>query len=1012
MPDSKRIAKRWERPELLHIGRRESHSLLKRERKSQSLNGIWKFLFADAPELSPEGFYEDDFDDSGWDNIPVPSCWQMQGFGSMHYTDVLYPFPINPPFVPSKNPTGLYRLRFTPEMVKDCDAILRFNGVDSAFDLWVNGQHCGYSKVSRSASEFDISELLSQGENTLAVRVYQWSDGSYLEDQDMWWLSGIFRDVELYMEPKSGIFDAKIIADWDYENGNGIFEANIAIKARTSESKLRWTLANGKTEIASGEVRATNADHISIPAGIIADVKPWSAELPNLYRATFALVSEKGEMIDTFEQNIGFRRIEVADGLILLNGKKLLFNGVNYHEFDCERGRSIDPQQVERDIITMKRNNINAIRCAHYPRMDYFYEMCDRYGLYVIDEADLETHGFEWIKRYNWLCEDASWKDAFIDRQTRMVLQHRNYTSILMWSLGNESSYGTNFVAAAAAVRQLDMSRLVHYEGDSGAEAADVFSTMYTKPERLKEIALGGEAHNKPHIICEYAHAMGNGPGGLKAYQDLFRAHKRLHGGFVWEWCDHGIKAKGENGADVYRYGGDFGDKPNNLNFCIDGLVSPEKVPSPALKVLKQTFAPLTVTCADAENGVIRVRNDNSFTTLGALLLRWQVQACDKIISEGTLDILDTINPRTEKELKVPYPKIDAVSGEEYYLNLIFEQKTDRGCILKGHEIAKRQFFIPVQAPVTAQKCQSNQAVQLVEDHLSVTLRANGSVAVFSKLWGCLEAFEKDGTSLIENGPRISIVRAATDNDINARKNWNEESFIWQSDESCEHTECRMNGPCAEVELHTYFSGANQSWGFACQYRYTMNPDGELALDVKLTAKKNGEFFPPMLPRVGLVMTMPQSFDSVTWYGLGFDENYSDSAEAAWMGVYSSDVSAMQTPYIFPQENGHREGVRWLALDDGHDALLINSAPQMGINVLPYSDIVLEKATHREQLLPDGKITVHLDIKHSGLGSNSCGPQQSYEHQTLLHDYSLTLLFRHVRPDNIIEISKEHGKII
>ena len=1002
MRNNSRQPKRWEQPQLLNIGGRESHSLLSRQPGSIDLNGDWKFILLPAPELSPDGFYESDFDDSEWNSIRVPSCWQIQGFGKMHYTDVLYPFPINPPYVPTANPTGLYRRRFTAERITGSSLILRFNGVDSAFDVWVNGRYCGYSKVSRCASEFDLDGLLTNGENTLAVRVYRWSDGSYLEDQDMWWLSGIFRDVELYYESGDGVFDCRVLSTLGEDYSEAILDVELTMKKPVPYRILEWQLLDTGTELAHGTAEA-QGKYASFSRGL-KDISPWSAENPKLYTLAIKLLQPENKIYDSFGLSIGFRKIEIKDGQLLLNGRKVFFCGVNYHEFDAKNGRTVTREAVERDVILMKRSNINAIRCAHYPRMDYFYELCDKYGLYVIDEADLECHGFEWIERYNWLCEDKDWQDAFVQRQTRMVLQNRNHPSVLIWSLGNESSTGANFEAAARAVKSLDPSRPVHYEGDRHADYCDIYSTMYTSPERLYEIAVGGEGHGKPHILCEYCHAMGNGPGGLSEYAKLFREHKRLHGGFVWEFCDHGIWD-----GDTWRYGGEFGDVPNNSNFCIDGLVFPDRTPSPALAAVKQNFAPLSVEAVDPEKGIIAVINHRLFEDLGDIRLLWQVQSRGAIIQQGEVDTLAAVRPGTRTECLVPYTAIEAEPGEDYYLNLIFEQNRDSLCIPRGHEISKVQFKLPVKAPPVSCCAENTEPagmpVGISEDDLSLTLCAAGVKVVFSKLWGRLQYFEKDGKVLIEAGPELSIIRATIDNDMYTRKDWDEKYLIWHGGEQLEYFSSTQQGNSALVEIGTYFSCFNQSWGFRCVYRYTMNPQGELGLDVSLTAVRQGPVFPNMLPRVGLVMKVPDRYDRVSWYGLGPGENYSDSV-AAWMGIYHSNVHDMQTPYVFPQESGHREGVLWLCMANGENALLINSTSSMGINVQPYSDLKLEMAKHQNELVPDCFTTVHLDIKHSGLGSNSCGPKQAYTHRAVLRDYSMRLLFRAITPDNILELSK------
>ena len=489
-----------------------------------SLNGQWAFLYLDAPELSPEGF-EQPGPQEGWDQIDVPSVWQLRGYDRMHYTDVLYPFPINPPYVPDENPTGIYKRTIClDETWLEKDTILKFHGVDSAFDVWVNGMHAGFGKVSRLPSEFDITKLVKAGVNDLTVRVYKWSDGTYLEDQDMWWMSGIFRDVELINEEKNAILDVQVDGTLDDSYQTGLFTAKITGKQPLKE--VAWKLSYRGEVVASGEASAKEAQ-ICVNAEL-RDVHPWTAETPELYE--FTVNTETQEVT----VRCGFRRIEIKDDNFRINGQVILLNGVNHHDYNPTEGRTVTREQMEADIRLMKQYNINAVRCSHYPANEYFYDLCDAYGLYVINEADLECHGFEWVENYTWITDDPAWEAMYVDRSVRMVQRDRNHPSIIMWSMGNESAFGCNFKSAAKAIRTLDDTRLIHYEGDFEAEVTDVYSTMYTRLKGLKEIAEYEVKGNKPHVMCEYGHAMGNGPGGLKAYQDMYRKYKRLQGGFLW----------------------------------------------------------------------------------------------------------------------------------------------------------------------------------------------------------------------------------------------------------------------------------------------------------------------------------------------------------------------------------------------------------------------------------------------------------------------------------------------
>ena len=488
----------------------------------KNLNGVWKFMFLDAPQYSPEGFYASDFDVTGMDDITVPGNWQVQGYGKMHYSDLWYNFPINPPYVPTENPTGIYkRAFFIEESFRGKQIILRFCGVDSAYHLWVNGQEVGYSKAARNESEFDITDLVSVGAvNDVTVRVYQWSDGTYLEDQDMWWESGIFRDVELLGVPKDGICDYKINADLDNTYENGLLKAEVALRTE-ADVQVTFELLDADGRTVLNETRKAVGDKVILEA-MTEGVKCWSAEIPYLYKLLMT-VEKDGHVLEVIPQNVGFRNIRMNGETFLVNGVAIKFKGMNRHDYNPKNGRVVAKEEIEKDIILMKQFNVNAIRTCHYPDSYYLYDLCDEYGMYLIDEADLECHGFELTGDYKWITDDPSWETAYVSRLTRMIERDKNHPSIIMWSLGNESAFGCNFRRMAETAHEMDSTRLVHYEGDFDVECADVYSTMYTwlenpeKPFLMKDII---EKSKKPHILCEYCHAMGNGPGNLKEYQD------------------------------------------------------------------------------------------------------------------------------------------------------------------------------------------------------------------------------------------------------------------------------------------------------------------------------------------------------------------------------------------------------------------------------------------------------------------------------------------------------------
>lgn len=1007
----RRNKKRWENEELLHLNRQDSHSDFERaDEKSQklSLNGNWKFLYMKAPEYSPENFMDVEFCDSEWDVLEVPSCWQLNGYGNLHYTDVWYLFPINPPYVPSENPTGIYRKEFLVEKEwTEQKTILRFDGVSSAYDVWVNGQYVGYSKVSRLASEFEITDFIHEGTNQITVRVYQWSDGTYLEAQDMWWYTGIFRNVTLYTKPQCAIEDYVVDASLDGTYTNGVLRQKI--KASADAQEYSWVLTDARENVVAegkGEFTEGNAT----AECVVENVKRWSAETPDLYNLNLQIM-KNGEVVDCAKVEAGFRTIEVKGENILINGKPILFNGVNLHDFDPNGGAVVNPETVEKDLKLMKQHNINAIRCSHYPKASYFYSLCDRYGFYVIDEGDMETHGFEWIERYEWLNNEPTWKEAYCDRVVRMVKEHRNHPCILMWSLGNESSTGDNFTAAAKAIKELDCTRLVHYESDYDADITDVYSTMYTRLDGMVRIGEGSCAHGKPHMLCEYGHAMGNGPGNLEEYQDLFHRYSRLHGGFIWEWYDHGIACKDANGNTTYKYGGDFGDTPNNSNFCMDGLLRPDRVPSTGLTHFKQVIAPVKVKAVDLKQGIIQVENEYLFRSLAHVEMCYEVVRDEDVDVYGTVS-LEGIEPGETRAFQLPVSELNVLPGTDYYLDVRFIYKEATAYGDAGDEIAHAQFKLPVYEEVEPEVREQAEELQISENAVKAVIQNNKVKVVFDKVTGKLLTYEVEGKTYIEDGPILNVQRATIDNDMYKVVPWREKYFIEKQQEQLEYFEIVSNGQYVDVYADTHFSFLSMAFGFKGTYHYTVYADGEMELKLEMKGFKYSKFIPEFLPRIGIEMKMPKEMDQVSWYGLGFEENYSDMKTASVMGVYHSDVEGMHVEYAMPQENGHRDGVKWLAVGDEEKRLLITSQKAFGMDVHDYTVEALEKAKHVGEIEKCNQTVVHIDAKHSGVGTNACGEEQIYRNKTMLDDFALQLKFSVVEEENMLEESKKVRVIV
>ncbi len=960
-----------------------------------SLDGLWDFLLVECPEYSPENFTEPGFNSDGWDKLQVPSCWQTKGYGKMHYTDLYYLFPINPPFVPNQNPTGLYRRNFTIDRFdKNKAYILKFDGVDSAYEVWVNGEFIGYSKVSRLPSSFDVSSLLHEGENQITVRVYAYSDGTYLEDQDMWWLSGIFRSVYLFTQEKYTIQDVIIEADLDKQYKDGIFSANIYIKNGTDKNaslSLKAELFYG-SEVVFSQTKELSVDmkevsNISINQ-LIADVKKWNAEEPNLYIFCLTLY-ENGAIIESTRINVGFRKIEVLGCNFLINGKAIMLNGVNRHDFDPKHGRTVLQENMLNDVIMMKQNNINAIRTSHYPCDDYLYDLCDIYGLYVIDEADLECHGFELTGYYNAISNNKEWEKVYVDRIERLVQRDRNHPSIIMWSLGNESGFGCNFVSMFNTCKSLDQTRLVHYEGDVNAVAADVYSTMYTRLEKLKFIGQNEEGQ-KPHILCEYGHAMGNGPGGLKEYQDVFRKYKRLQGGLIWEWFDQAIEALDEEGNVFYRYGGDYGDFPNNSNFCSDGLIMPDRQPSPALFEFKKIIEPICTDLlqANIDKICLQITNLYDFIDLSHTEMNYTISNFYGFSYSGKA-LLPDIMPGESGTIEIDVPKFTIEPNTKYYINVCF--KLVNGCDYaeKGHVITEEQFLLPYFETAEEVKQKTDLAsLKIEENPVMLEIKGEDFSVTFNKVYGTLESFKANGKENIVKSPALTIWRAPIDNDMYKINDWKNKYFLQLNSEWCESFEAVKTNDGVVVTIYKHFSLLNAAWGYKLRYVYTVNAAPEIHLDLTGKLYVKSTLVPDLIPRIGLEMSIPGDFIEVEWLGRGFNENYDDSADSAFIGLYNAPVTQMHTNYVYPQENGSRGDVSWFALRSRESQIKFKSDDTFRFSVHDYTKESLENAKHINNIKRDDFVTINIDYKQLGLGSNSCGEDQLPPYQLKPMDFN------------------------
>lgn len=973
----------------------------------KNLNGVWKFMFLDAPEYSPEGFFNSDFDVTKMDDITVPGNWQLQGYGKMHYSDLWYNFPINPPYVPTENPTGIYkRTFFVEESYRDKKIIIRFCGVDSAYHLWINGKEVGYSKVARNESEFDITDLIRVGEeNDVTVRVYQWSDGTYLEDQDMWWESGIFRDVELIGVPKDGINDYKVIADLDDEYKNGIFKVEAFLRT-TKEVNVTFELVDaGENTVFTKTVVAKEGK--ACIDEVIADVNHWTAETPYLYKL-FMTVEDDGQIVEVIPQNVGFRNIRLNGETFLVNGVAIKFKGVNRHDYSPQNGRVVSREEIEKDIILMKQFNINAIRTSHYPNSYYLYDLCDEYGMYLIAETDLECHGFELTGDYKWITDDPSWELAYVSRMTRMIERDKNHPAIIFWSLGNESAFGCNFRKMTDVAHEMDPTRLVHYEGDFDVESADVYSTMYTwienpkKPYLMKDII---EKSKKPHIHCEYCHAMGNGPGNLKDYQDLVYAHDKLQGGFVWEWFDHGIESFTESGEKYYRYGGDFGDDPSNKDFCIDGLIMPDRTPSPGLYEYKKVIEPITTTAVDIQKGIINLLSRYDFANLDRFNLVYKVMEDDVILQTGFMPV-PSIEARANKDITLPYDlsAIKVKPGAHYYVNISYQLREDTSYASSGHELATAQFELPLYKEGIVVRPEGILNVE--KEHTTLHVKGANFSLDFNLVNGNLMNIVRDGMQVLSKGPRLTLWRAPISNDMEIIDKLKKVYFLHLEHEVVMNIDYHMEGNILKVEVDTINSTTNSAWHFKTKYVYTVCPSGDILIDVEGTPSGRVDLAPDMLPRIGVSMHLDKSMEHVRYFGMGPGENYADSKEAAQMGLYANTVDGLFTNYVIPQENGNHMGCKWVSMtNDRGMGLLASTEGDFNFSASWYEDKDLDDAKHTCDLVKRDYIVFNVDYKQNALGTNSCGQWQLDKYRAKFEDFKLS--FR-LTPFNNKEVLDKH----
>jgi beta-galactosidase len=936
--------------------------------RRHELTGSWRFSW--HPTADTRVALDDP--GHGWDELPVPSHWQLHGYGAPAYTNVRYPFPIDVPHVPDENPTGEYRRDvelFADDLAAAGRWVLRFEGVDSCLVLAVNGQEVGRATGSRLPVEFDVTGALREGRNLVAVRVHQWSTGSYVEDQDQWWLSGIFREVALLLRPAGGVADVEVHADWDPATRDGVLRVDVRRTPGGDGAVARVRIPELGLDLAAG-------DEARVPA------EPWSAEVPRLYDLEVVTPAETARLA------VGFRRVRVEDGLIRVNGRPVLFRGVNRHEFDPEHGRAVTREVMEQDVLLMKRHHLNAVRTSHYPPHPAFLDLCDRHGLYVVDECDLETHGFEVEGWRGNPSDDPRWEAALVDRMRRTVERDKNHPSVVLWSLGNEAGTGRNVAAMAAWTHDRDPSRPVHYEPDHACDHVDVYSRMYAPPDEvdaigrraetpLPDLAADARRRAMPFVLCEYAHAMGNGPGHLARYEALFERYERCQGGFVWEWIDHGLTSRTADGTPFPAYGGDFGEVLHDGSFVIDGLLLPDRTPSPGLVELAAVNAPLRV-AVRPDAGAVTVRSRYDVRTTAHVDVRWRVERDGEVISGGELDVPE-VPPGAE--VTVPLPpgatglSADGTGGADGELWVTVDAVTREATAWApaGHLLGRGQGFLGGRTPRPRRPLPG--AAARAGDGAGWTLGparfdARGTLVALGDLAVEHAAFE--------------AWRAPTENDLAV--GWGGEraaADAWRAaglDRLVHRVDdVRLDGD--HVVVRSRAAGAAVASGFALVHRWAAVEGGGVRLDLDVTPEGRWE---SSVPRLGftLALACPDPLGAhLEWVGLGPGEAYADSRTAVSVGRWSAAVADLQTPYVVPQENGCRQEVRRARLTWHGAAITVLGDPHVDLTVRPWSTAALTRARHRHELTAEPRLWLHLDAGQDGLGTATCGPGVAVDDQ-------------------------------
>ena len=976
----------------------------------KSLNGTWKFNLVTKPADRPFYFFKDDYDISDWNEIKVPSNWEVEGYDIPIYTNVKFPHDRTPPTIQSHyNPVGSYKRSFAiPESWNGHEIILHFGAVSSAMNVWVNEQKVGYSEDSKTPAEFNITQYLKEGENSLAVEIFRWSDASYLEDQDFWRLSGITRDVYLLAKNKQSVRDFRVYSDLINNYKDGDFKLDIEISnseensfAGVIEAELSWA-GQAVSEYKKEITLEPGSNKVNL-SEVISNANPWTAETPNLYKLTIVLKNEEGNTIEAFGQDVGFRTIEIKNGQLHVNGKYIYLKGVNLHEHHDVNGHVVDEATMLKDIKVMKAHNINSVRTSHYPQPERWYELCNIYGLYLIDEANIESHGMGY--RDESLAKDTTWMGAHLYRTKNMFERDKNQPSIIIWSLGNEAGNGPNFYATYDYLKEVDKSRPVQYERSELEYNTDIVCPMYLSIANMVKYAESNPS--RPLIQCEYAHAMGNSVGNFQDYWDAIEKYDALQGGFIWDWVDQGLLTKNEKGEEFWAYGGDFGpvDVPSDGNFCNNGLVNPDRVAKPHLLEVKKVYQNIGFKPVNLENGSISVVNKNSFISLDGYLFTWELLEDGVSIQSGKLDNLNIL-PGESENVTLDL-KFEKKVNSEYFLNIYAITKEEVNLVPSGHIAAFEQF----QLQSIYREIQSAEAskTKLKVDKSGDDIIVNGEqfTAVFSKSGGNLSQLTVNGKEMLLTGFVPDFWRAPIDNDFG--NNLHKRSKIWRkAGERKSEVSVKVDKQKTHIDIVCEMVLNDQDSKEIATYKTTYSIFDNADIVVKNDFQKTDEKLPEIV-KMGMNFQMPVNYNQIEWFGRGPQESYWDRKTSATVGNYSGSVKDQYWAYLRPQENGNKTDVRWVSImDSDGEGLIFIGQPLLSVNAQHFlmEDLESTERTDGRQkqgVIPENRHTtdvkfrdltsVNIDYKQMGLGGdNSWGARTHPEYRLTESAYSYSFM--------------------